>query len=49
VTRGDHDAPHDLRGLRIDADCADKSVVLVCTQDRPNDKMISAIRELADG
>jgi ribose-phosphate pyrophosphokinase len=29
--------------LRIDADCKDKSVVLVCTLDRPNDKILPLV------
>jgi ribose-phosphate pyrophosphokinase len=29
--------------LRIDADCADKRVVLVCTLDRPNDKILPLV------
>ena len=29
--------------LRIDGECADKSVVLVCTLDRPNDKILPLV------
>jgi ribose-phosphate pyrophosphokinase len=29
--------------LRIDADCTDKSIVLVCTLDRPNDKILPLV------